>query len=247
LGTVGPKPVNVSGTLTFIGCIEVASYKLLRAKIAGRNLGRSKIGRPLIWSRFRGQASDRDFVPKGLKDSARGFNPGLPITKRPALKGRQIVVVRLRLRSGARALKRFCRPFRAGLVLGKGWYQEWLGRRCRNNTAQVDSSSRAAALPLMAWIQTVLTRPFVRHFGSDGFFSDRKGAAKATAFIRPFEIDEINSLYALQQIFRFRKFLVVNPLAHRLHEQTPNRRTAGVQRNLVRERSPGKLFNLITS
>jgi len=33
------------------------------------------------------------FVPKGLQDSARGFNPGNTSKKCPALKGRQIVVI----------------------------------------------------------------------------------------------------------------------------------------------------------
>jgi hypothetical protein len=33
------------------------------------------------------------FVPKGLQDSARGFNPGNTSPKCPALKGRQIVVI----------------------------------------------------------------------------------------------------------------------------------------------------------
>jgi hypothetical protein len=34
-------------------------------------------------------------VPKGQQDSARGFNPGLPIQKDLALKGRQIVFLGL--------------------------------------------------------------------------------------------------------------------------------------------------------
>ena len=43
------------------------------------------------WASGRSQGSS-EFVPKGLEDSARGFNPGLPTQQGPALKGRQMLL-----------------------------------------------------------------------------------------------------------------------------------------------------------
>jgi len=45
---------------------------------------------PLYWPR-RGRGT---LVPKGRKDSARGFNPWWRLKRRPALKGRKIWVQR---------------------------------------------------------------------------------------------------------------------------------------------------------
>jgi hypothetical protein len=47
---------------------------------------------PLIWRRIGGQ-DVVVFVPKGLQDSARGFNPGNMSTQRHALKGRKIFMI----------------------------------------------------------------------------------------------------------------------------------------------------------
>jgi hypothetical protein len=38
-------------------------------------------------------ASGCELIPKGLKDSARGFNPGIPTKKRPALTRRFVLVL----------------------------------------------------------------------------------------------------------------------------------------------------------
>ena len=45
-----------------------------------------------IWSR-KVDSRQEIFVPKGLQDSARGFNPGNTFKKCPALERRQIVVI----------------------------------------------------------------------------------------------------------------------------------------------------------
>ena len=53
---------------------------------------------PFSRVRIRGNTKVRDYarrggstlVPKGSKDSARGFNPGWRLKRRPALKGRKI-------------------------------------------------------------------------------------------------------------------------------------------------------------
>ena len=56
-----------------------------------------------------------EFVPQGLEDSARGFNPGNTSTQQPALKGRKIFVIDGSFWSTpTHLMRRSWRPFRAG-------------------------------------------------------------------------------------------------------------------------------------
>jgi hypothetical protein len=44
------------------------------------------------------------------------------------------------------------------------------------------------------------TELVVADLGGNGLLGNRKSATKSTAFIRPFEVDDVNTLYALHQI-----------------------------------------------
>jgi hypothetical protein len=61
-----------------------------------------------------------DFVPKGLQDSARGFNPWKPVNLAPRPEGAEAIYKRRSVWSTSLHLRqRFCRPFRAGGFLNQ--------------------------------------------------------------------------------------------------------------------------------
>src|SRR6266481_3313488 len=84
----------------------------------------------------------------------------------------------------------------------------------------------------------------VSHLGSHCLLRDGKRSAKAATFIRPFEVDELNTGYALQQIFRLGEFGVVYAFAHRSQADAADRGTTGVQSYFAFELRPGELTHL---
>src|SRR6266404_6884171 len=84
----------------------------------------------------------------------------------------------------------------------------------------------------------------VSHLGSHCLLRDGERSTKAAAFVRPFEVDELNTGDALQQLFRLRELGVVYALAHRSQADTADCGTAGVQSYFVFELRPGELTHL---
>ena len=84
----------------------------------------------------------------------------------------------------------------------------------------------------------------VSHLGSNGFLSDRERTAKPAAFVRPFEVDELDARDVLEQVLRLGELRVVYAFAHRSHAEAADCGTAGVQSHLVLELSPRELTHL---
>jgi hypothetical protein len=84
----------------------------------------------------------------------------------------------------------------------------------------------------------------VSHLGGHCFLSNGERSAKATAFVRSLEIDELNPRNALQQLFRFLKLGVVYAFAHRSQAEAAHRGTTGVEYHLVIELGPRELTYL---
>src|SRR4029077_11367745 len=84
----------------------------------------------------------------------------------------------------------------------------------------------------------------VSHLGSHCLLRDGERSAKAAAFIWPFEVDELNTGDALQQIFRLGELGVVYAFAHRSQADAADRGKTGVQSYFVFELRPGELTHL---
>jgi hypothetical protein len=84
----------------------------------------------------------------------------------------------------------------------------------------------------------------VSHLGRHRLLRDGERSAKAAAFVRSFEIDELNTPDVFQQLFRLGEFEVVYAFAHRSHADAAHRGTTGVQSHLVFELRPWELTHL---
>src|SRR5260221_11928264 len=84
----------------------------------------------------------------------------------------------------------------------------------------------------------------VSHLGSHSFLRDGERSAKAAAFVRPFEVDELNTRDALQELFRLGELGIVYAFAHRTQSDAADRGTAGVQSYFVFELRPWELTHL---